>query len=136
MSVQVQALDRELDRLEGLWSDGLSETYRAYLDSVGHFAAETQPKLALAAALIEVGLRLQGLGGRAAPPTTLLMGDLCLARGSRLLADNAPLAVQVAFARAIESMSSAAASEQPAPATRQLLASALGADTPPEALRR
>ena len=83
MSVQVQALDRELDRLEGLWSDGLSETYRAYLDSVGHFAAEAQPKLALAAALIEVGLRLQGLGGRAAPPTTLLMGDLCLARGSR-----------------------------------------------------
>ena len=83
MSVQVQALDRELDRLEGLWSDGLSETYRGYLDSVGHFAAETQPRLALAAALIEVGLRLQGLGGRAAPPTTLLMGDLCLARGSR-----------------------------------------------------
>ena len=58
-----------------------------------------------------------------------------LARGSRLLADNAPLAVQVAFARAIESMSSAAASEQPAPATRQLLASALGAGTPPEASR-
>src|SRR2546426_6863294 len=85
MTVQLQALDRELDRLEGLWSDGLSETYRAYLDSVGQFAAETQPKLALAAALIEVGLRLQGRGGRAAPPTTLLMGDLCLARGSRLL---------------------------------------------------
>ena len=135
MSVQVQALDRELDRLEGLWSDGLSETYRAYLDSVGHFAPETQPKLALAAALIEVGLRLQGLGGRAAPPTTLLMGDLCLARGSRLLADNAPLAVQVAFARAIESMSSAAASEQPTPATRQLLASALGAGAPPQSLQ-
>src|SRR5207245_5747182 len=75
MTVQLQALDRELDRLEGLWSDGLSETYRAYLDSVGQFAAETQHKLALAAALIEVGLRLQGLGGRAAPPPTLLMGD-------------------------------------------------------------
>src|SRR5947209_10697635 len=127
MTVQLQALDRELDRLEGLWSDGLSETYRAYLDSVGQFAAETQPKLALAAALIEVGLRLQGLGGRAAPPTTLLMGDLCLARGSRLLADNAPLAVQVAFARAIESIASAAASSSAAPPTRLLLQQSLGA---------
>src|SRR3989442_13226979 len=133
MTVQLQALDRELDRLEGLWSDGLSETYRAYLDSVGQFAAETQPKLALAAALIEVGLRLQGLGGRAAPPTTLLMGDLCLARGSRLLADNAPLAVQAAFAPAIEPMSSSPPPEQPTPTTRPLLATALGAGTPPGA---
>ena len=55
------------------------------------------------------------------------MGDLCLARGSRLLADDAPLAVQVAFARAIESVAAAAASEEPALATRQLLQSALGA---------
>src|SRR3989442_2786262 len=133
MTVQLQALDRELDRLDGLWSDGLNETYRASLDSVGHFAAEAQPKLAVAAALIEVGLRLQGLGGRAAPPTTLLMGDLCLARGSRLLADNAPLAVQIAFARAIESMSSAAASQQPDPTTRPLRTTALGAGTPPGA---
>src|SRR5213595_3077193 len=125
--MSVQQLDRELDRLEGLWSDGLSDAYRAYLESVGHFEDSVQPQLALAAALIEIGVRLQGLGGRAAPPTTLLMGDLCLARGSRLLADNAPLAVQVAFARAIESVAAAAASEEPAPATRQLLQSALGA---------
>ena len=113
--MSVQLLDRELDRLEGLWSDGLSETYGSYLDAVGHFETEVQPKLALAAALIEAGVRLQGLGGRAAPPTTLLIGDLCLARGSRLLADNAPLAVQVAFARAIETASSAAAAGQPPP---------------------
>lgn len=123
----VQVLERELDRLHDLWSDGLSDAYRAYLESVGHFAADVQPKLALAAALIEVGVRLQGLGGRAAPPTTLLMGDLCLARGSRLLADHAPLEVQVAFAQAIESVSSAAASQQPAPPTRQLLHRSLGA---------
>ena len=125
--MSVQLLDRELDRLEGLWSDGLSDAYRVYLESTVHFGPDKQPKMALAAALIEVGLRLQGLGGRAAPPTTLLMGDLCLARGSRLLADNAPLAVQVAFARAIETISSAAASEQPAPRARQLLQSSLGA---------
>jgi hypothetical protein len=125
--MSVQLLDRELDRLEGLWSDGLSETYRAYLDSVRHLEPGVQEKLALAAALIEVGTRLQGLGSRAAPPTTLLMGDLCLARGSRLLADHAPLAVQVAFARAIETISSAAASQQTAPPTRVLLQQSLGA---------
>ncbi len=123
----VELLDRELDRLEGLWSDGLSDAYRAYLEAVGHFEPDAQPRLALAAALIEIGVRLQGLGGRAAPPTTLLMGDLCLARGSRLLADNAPLAVQVAFARAVESLSAAAASQQTPPATRPLLVSSLGA---------
>jgi hypothetical protein len=125
--MSVQAPERELDRLEGLWADGLSDAYHVYLESVGRFSADVQPKLALAAALIEIGVRLQGLGGRAAPPTTLLMGDLCLARGSRLLADHAPLAVQVAFARAIESVSSAAAAERPAPAARPLLQGSLGA---------
>jgi hypothetical protein len=125
--MSVQLLDRELDRLHELWSDGLSDTYRVYLDSVRHFEPGVQEKLALAAALIEVGTRLQGLGSRAAPPTTLLMGDLCLARGSRLLADHAPLAVQVAFARAIETVSSAAASQQTAPPTRVLLQQSLGA---------
>jgi hypothetical protein len=125
--MSVQLLDRELNRLESLWTDGLSDAYRHYLESVGHFAEDLQPKLALAAALIEMGVRLQGLGGRAAAPTTLLMGDLCLARGSRLLADHAPLAVQVAFARAVESISSAAAANDPAPATRQLLQTSLGA---------
>jgi len=125
--MSVHLLDRELDRLEGLWSDGLSETYRSYLDAVDRFDPELRAKLALAAALIESGIRLQGVGGRAAPPTTLLMGDLCLARGSRLLADNAPLPVQVAFARAIEATSAAAAAEQAPPALRQLLRKSLTA---------
>jgi len=127
LSAAVQVIDGELDRLEGLWSDGLSDSYRLYLESVGGFEPDVQPRLALAAALIEVGVRLQGLGGGAAAPTTLLMGDLCLARGSRLLADHAPLAVQVAFARAIEVVAAAAAAQQPAPATRQLLQQSLGA---------
>lgn len=125
--MSVQLIDRELGRLEELWSDGLADSYRAYLDDVTQFDADTQPRLALAAALIEAGIRLQGLGGRAAPPTTLLMGDLCLARGSRLLADWAPLEVQVAFAKAIERVSSAAASEKPAPDARRLIREALGA---------
>ncbi|HKW60577.1 MAG TPA: hypothetical protein VJR46_12565 [Candidatus Dormibacteraeota bacterium] len=118
--MSVQLLEPELDRLQELWSDGLADTYDAYL------AAVDEPRLALAAALIEVGIRLQGLGGLAAPPTTLLMGDLCLARGSRLLADHAPLAVQVAFARSIELLSSRAAAQQPAPPVRQLLQDSFG----------
>jgi hypothetical protein len=117
----VNVVGRELERLEGLWEDGLSDAYRSYLDAVGRFETADQPRLALAAALIEVGVRLQGLGSRAAAAPTLLMGDLCLARSSRLLADAAPQPVQVAFARAIEEMSSAAASERPAPHTRDLL---------------
>jgi len=119
--MSVQVIDRELIRLEGLWEDGLSDAYRSYLDAVSVFDPAAQPKLALAAALIEIGVRLQGLGGRAAAPPTLLMGDLCLARSSRLLADAATQKVQVAFARAIEDMSAAAASGRPAPATRDLL---------------
>lgn len=119
--MSVQVLEPELDRLEGLWSDGLAETYHAYLETTD------QPKLALAAALIEVGLRLQGLGGRAAPAATLLMGDLCLARGSRLLADHATLPVQVSFARSIELLSAKAAGAEPAPPARKLLSQSLGA---------
>ena len=117
----VNVVTHELERLEGLWEDGLSDAYRAYLDAVVEFDRADQPRLALAAALIEVGVRLQGLGGLAAAAPTLLMGDLCLARSSRLLADAAPQSVQVAFARAVEEMSSAAASERPAPHTRELL---------------
>jgi hypothetical protein len=125
--MSVQLLDRELDRLESLWEDGLSEAYRSYLDAVGALAPEARPKLALAAALVEVAIRLQGLGGRAATPPTLLMGDLCLARSSRILAGAATQAVQIAFAHAIEEMSAAAASGVAAPATRDLLLRALRA---------
>jgi hypothetical protein len=123
----VNVVTRELERLEGLWEDGLSDAYRSYLEAVGEFESADQPRLALAAALIEVGIRLQGLGGRAAAAPTLLMGDLCLARSSRLLADAAPHNVQVAFARAIEEMSAAAASERPAPQIRNLLVRAFEA---------
>ena len=119
--MSIQLVERELDRLEGLWEDGLSDAYRAYLEAVTAFEPEAQPRLALAAALIEIGLRLQGLGGRAAAAPTLLMGDLCLARSSRLLAGAAPQGVQIAFARAIEALSAAAASETAAPRTRELL---------------
>jgi hypothetical protein len=123
----VQVADRDLKRLEGLWEDGLSDAYLSYLEAVEDYEPAAQPRLALAAALVEVGIRLQGLGGHAAAPPTLLIGDLCLARSSRLLADAAPQSVQVAFARAIEEMSAAAASGRSAPQTRELLLRALEA---------
>lgn len=123
--MSVQLIEPELERLEALWSDGLSDAYRSYLDAVARYAADAQPKLALAAALIEVGIQLQGLGERAAEPAPLLIGDLCLARSSRLLAGAAPQSLQVGFARAIEAMSAAAASGADAPPVRQLLLHAL-----------
>jgi hypothetical protein len=126
--VSAAVLDRELQRLEGLWDDGLSVSYRSYLDAVAMHSPDLQPRLALAAALVEVGLRLQGLGGPAAPPAALLMGDLCLARSSRILTDWASKPVQIAFARAVEEMSGAAASRVDAPRVRDLLVHALAAE--------
>jgi len=122
---QAPVIGRELERLDGLWEDGLSDTYRSYLDAVVSYEEEAQPKLALAAALIEAGLRLQGLGGRAAPAAALLMGDLCLARASRLIADTASQSLQVAFARAIEELSATAASGGAGKPVRELLVGAL-----------
>jgi hypothetical protein len=119
--MSVQAIDHELGRLEDLWDDGLSDAYSSYLGAVTGYQPEAQPGLAFAAALVEVGIRLQGLGGRAAAPPKLLMGDLCLARSARLLADAAPRTVQIAFARAIEDLSAAAASGRSAPSIRELL---------------
>ena len=120
-------LEQELDRLESLWSDGLADTYHSYLEAAPTMDADLRPRLALAAALVEVGVRLQGLGGPAAPAPALLMGDLCLARSSRILTDSASKAVQIAFARAVEDLSSAAASNQDAPPVRDLLVRALAA---------
>jgi hypothetical protein len=120
-------LETELDRLESLWSQGLADIYHAYLDAAPPLDAEMRPRLALAAALVEVGVRLQGLGGPAAAAPALLIGDLCLARSSRILTDSASRAVQVAFARAVEDLSSAAASNTDAAPVRDLLIRALAA---------
>ena len=125
MTAQALQIDRELDRLDGLWEDGLADTYKSYLDAVAHYDAADRPRLALAAALIESGLRLQGLGGHAALAAPLLMGDLCLARASRLLADHASQSLQIAFARAIEQMSANAASGDASGPVRDFLVVAL-----------
>ena len=120
-------LESELDRLETLWEEGLADCYHSYLEAAEDLDPDLRQRLALAAALVEVGVRLQGLGGPAAPPTALLIGDLCLARSSRILTDSASRAVQVAFARAVETLASAAASQADAPPVRELLVRALAA---------
>ncbi|TME16308.1 MAG: hypothetical protein E6I70_05165 [Chloroflexi bacterium] len=114
-------VETELEALDGLWESGLGEAYGAYLAGGG------RPETALAAALVEVAVRLQGLGGAAASPPDLLRGDLCLARASRLLAQNAGLTQQVAFARTIEDAAAAAAAGRPLPPVRERLLEALAA---------
>ena len=108
----------DLDGIEFLWEGGLAEAHDAYS---GAGAGDT---VALAAALVEVALTEQRLGGPAADAAPLLIADLCLARASRLLADEAPVSVQVAFARVVEQAATAAAQDQPQPPLRQRLLAA------------
>ena len=110
-----QIVDRDLESLDALWSDGLGAAYEEYL----HLGPD--PRVALAAALVETALDLQGLGQEAAQAGQLLLADLCLARASRLLADLADQRLQVGFARAIENVSTCAAAGQELPSVRGLL---------------
>ena len=120
-------VQNELESLETLWETGLQDAYRDYLGATGTLVEENRDRVALAAALVEVALRLQRLGGRAASPPDLLRGDLCLARASRLLADARDQHLQIAFARAIEDTSAAAAGGRaPEPVRKRLLAAIVG----------
>jgi len=117
----VRLLDQDLVRLEGLWDGGLSGIYDVYFEA----APSAHPQVLLAAALVEEGIALQNVGGRAADAAQLLLGDLCLARASRLLAASASMPLQVSFARAIEAVSAAAAAGDGLKSVRQLLLRAL-----------
>jgi len=102
----------QLGGLESAWEDGLGDAYAFY-------RARSAPPVALAAALV------QHLGERAPAPPELLVGDLCLARASRLLADEGDQALQVAFAAAVERTAAAAAGGPPARPLRDLLLDAI-----------
>ncbi len=102
----------ELEAIESLWKTGLEEAFSAYRPATASLGEADAPRVALAAALVETALGLQRLGRPAPPPPDLLRGDLCLARASRLLADTRDQRLQVAFARAIEEQSAAAAAER------------------------
>ena len=113
-------LERDLESLDALWSDGLGAAYDAYL------ALGPDPRVALAGALVETALVVQGLGDSAAPAGPLLLADLCLARASRLLADVRDVGLQVGFARAIEEVSARAAAGVDLPSVRTLLSQVVG----------
>jgi len=118
--VAVDIAERDLESLDELWAGGLGEAYEAYRQP------GRDTRVALAAALVETGVTLQGVGSHVARPMELLLGDLCLARASRLLADAGDQALQVAFARVIERMASAAAEAIDVPRVRPLLRAAIG----------
>ena len=45
MTAQAQVIGQELERLDGLWEDGLADTYRSYLEVVSEYDEDAQPKL-------------------------------------------------------------------------------------------
>lgn len=110
---------KELAGIEPLWEDRLSHAYDGYPTASDY-------RVRLAAALVEVAVDLQALGGPAAGPADLLAGDLCLARASRLLAEAGDQALQISFARAVEAVSGSAAAGRPVPEIAGLLRQALG----------
>ena len=118
MTVAATVAPADQDGIEFLWEGDLAESHAAYLD------AGAAAPVALAAALVEIAIREQGLGGPAARAAPLLVADLCLARASRLLACEAPVPVQIAFARVVEEAATAAAQGRPQPPVRERLVAA------------
>jgi hypothetical protein len=115
---QLEALDGDLAELEAVWEDGMRAAYAFY-------RAQAPPPVALAAALVESAAELQRLGGPAPDPPQLLLGDLCLARASRLLAEVGDQRLQVGFAQAVERISAAASGGYPEAPLRDLLVAAI-----------
>lgn len=119
MTQGVGVIDPDLAHLEAVWEDGMQDVYDFY-------SGRAAPAVAMAAAMVETATELQRLGGRPPDPPSLLLGDLCLARASRLLAAAGDQRLQVGFARAVERAASAAAAGQKAPGLREQLASLIG----------
>jgi hypothetical protein len=119
VSERPQALNGELNGLESVWEAGMQQAF-------GFYSARAPARVALAAALVETAVDLQRLGGPAPDPPQLLLGDLCLARASRLLAETGDQRLQVGFARAVERVSSAASGGRRDPALRELLVAVIG----------
>jgi hypothetical protein len=119
MKPALDIAERDLESLDSIWAGGLGEAFEAYR------GRHRDERVALAAALVETGVGLQGLGGHGAPAGELLIGDLCLARASRLLADAGDQDLQVAFARAVERVAAEAAAGVAVSPVRELLLPAL-----------
>ena len=119
MAGRLDGIGVHLTDLESVWEGGMRDTYAFY-------RPRAAPPVALAAALVESALALQDLGGGPPDPPRLLLGDLCLARASRLLAETRDQRLQVAFARAVELAAAAAAGGPPAQPLRAQLVAVLG----------
>jgi hypothetical protein len=112
----------ELVHLEHVWESGMRDAYTSY-------RLHAERPVALAAAMVEAAARLQGLGGAAADAVNLLLGDLCLARASRLVAGTGDQRLQVGFARVIERTAAWAAGGSPAPPLREQLVTLISGET-------
>jgi hypothetical protein len=119
MSTTVEGIDVHLGGLESVWEAGMSDAY-------AYYRQHAAPPVALAAAMVESAMQLQTSGGRAPAPPQLLLGDLCLARASRLLAETRDQQLQIGFARAVEQVASATAGGPPSGPLRMLLVAAVG----------
>lgn len=109
--------------LESIWDSSIWDSSMS--DSYAFYRGQARPGVALAAALVESAVALQDLGRRAPEPLRLLLGDLCLARASRLLAETGDTRLQVAFAVAVERVAAEAAGGPAARALRELLVAAI-----------
>ena len=115
---QIELLESDLGGLESVWESEIDSSYRFY-------RSKAASPVALAAALVEGAVSLQRLGGPAPDPLPLLLGDLCLARASRLLAEVGDQRLQIGFARAVEQVAARAAGGPEVPALRDLLLSSI-----------
>lgn len=126
--------------LESVWDGSMSKAYAFFRHQVrpvargespleagapGNPGHQHPPEVALAAALVESAAALQDLGGTAPEPAQLLLGDLCLARASRLLAETGDTRLQVAFALAVERVAAEAAGGPASQGLRELLVAAI-----------
>ena len=118
VSELVDEVGANLAGLESVWDGAMSDAY-------AFFRHQARPEVALAATLVESAVALQDLGRTAPDPPRLLLGDLCLARASRLLADTHDTELQVAFAEAVERIAAQAAGGPAARELRELLVAAI-----------
>jgi len=119
VNATVEGIEAHLAGLESVWEGGMREVYAYYRQLAA-------PAVALAAAMVETAMELQTTGGRPPDPPRLLIGDLCLARASRLLAETRDQRLQIGFARAVEHVASAAAGGPPSEPLRTQLVAAVG----------
>jgi hypothetical protein len=120
MSATADEIDVHLSGLESVWEGGMSDVY-------AYYRQHAAPPIALAAAMVESAIELQTRDGSPPAPPQLLLGDLCLARASRLLAETRDQRLQIGFARAVEHVASATAGGPPSDPLRRLLVAAVGA---------